>query len=165
MQKLLKRAARARKSADSRSAARKEWHLENEKTEIDDENKQRRLELRVNRIREAKRRKEDYLLGPMSPWRQNMANMLDDRFGVMNPQMIQNLTDQRDAMQYHQIQRNMLRVGDRVAIMRGHRTYRNQIGEIKQKGENRAEFTVESIHRVSRTTSPGRLTTTLTLAG
>ncbi|KAL9052223.1 MAG: hypothetical protein Q9162_005548 [Coniocarpon cinnabarinum] len=89
------------------------------------------------------RRRVNWELGPLSPWRSNFSHLVQEtRFGAWDMQQAQVVEKPpRDRAKHL-----MFREGDRVAVVEGHESVKGRVGKIKNVDEKGETLTVTGIN-------------------
>ena len=96
--------------------------------------------------RERARRREDWELGTLSPWRGASAERLhEEGFGTFK---IQNMA-RKNLAKPDQPKHFMIRKGDRVVIMEGHERSKGRIAKVASTDEEKATVELEGVNLVS----------------
>lgn len=145
MQKVLRRTALAK------SQAKRKARIQSEKEHIRDVVNHRNAyqDIRGERhaaiTREKVRRREDWELGPLSPWRNKMKALEVENFGTWSAQQ----TTMPQKPKKDRVKDWMIREGDRVCIVEGHPTVKGRIGKVKDVDKETNMMTVDGVQRVS----------------
>lgn len=145
MQKILRRTALAKAQAKRKAKILADHEFNIERKEA------RELKLGANRERaraikeERQRRRDDWELGPLSPWRNNFNSLADSNsFGTWSMKQVQlPKTPERDRMRDW-----MIREGDRVVVVEGHESIKGRVGKVKNIDREQETLIVEGISRV-----------------
>lgn len=144
MQKVLQRTSLAK------SQAKRKARILAEKQQKKDNSLARRERLPIQRElnaavrREKFRRRDDWELGPLSPWRNDMQSMLESGFGTFSTPAIETTRSpvKRGTGDW------LIREGDRVCVVEGHPSIKGRIGKVVELLKKYNAVAIDGINRV-----------------
>ena len=144
MQKLLRRTALAKGQAKRKAKIQEDFEYKQQLKQSNYGKKEVNSE-RTQAVRdERRRRRQDWELGPLSPYRNGFDRLMSTEFGTWSTKQAQ-MRSKPDRLQRKDW---MIREGDRVVVLEGHENIKGRIGKVKEVMKEQDMLVVESLNRV-----------------
>lgn len=145
MQKLLKRTRLAENHAKHKAKRVEEWTFLKQKREAKEGLKLRSKTWTEIIRSERTQRKENYLMGPLSPWPM-IKHYAGTHYGTLDPSLIRPI----ELPERIQPKRIVFKEGDRVCVVQGDEYVKGQIGKITSTSRTSNTVVIEGVKRVCK---------------
>lgn len=144
MQKALRRTALAKGQAKRKAKLKDDHEFRIQLAESRQGKKEANRE-RTQAIQdERRRRREDWELASLSPYRNNFNRLTASEFGTWSLRQVQ----LRPKPERSRMKDLMIREGDRVVVVEGHENIKGRVGKVKEVMEEQEMLILEGINRV-----------------
>ena len=146
MQKVLRRTALANRQGKRRAQLQADTEELRARTDFRRDAKLINGERRDAILAERSRRRADWELGPLSPWRNRFDDLMTKTtFASWSLKQV-NYPAKPPRDRTRDL---MIRQGDRVVVVEGHETIKGRVGKVRDVSEDSEMVTVEGMNRVS----------------